>query len=446
MNSPVLLGTPRFAATGGAFTALGNDFSGMLVNPAGLAVFRHDEFGLSMGFASSTAASTYYGINQSRNDNSFLFSNIGYTKKFFTDDPDVTWNIAIAYNRNSDFSNEQQVYGENPNSSILQSWINSANGTAANDLFNAGLIYEALAYETFLIDPIANEQYTTEAKFNTTEQFWSENIKGHFDELSFAVALDQNSKVYYGASINIPFYKYNSSYYYTEAGYQGDSISGMEWSEEFSNRGAGINLKLGAVYRPVPNLRLGISIFTPTWLAITQTYSTTVSAIFKNSDSFTAQYEQGSSFKYTMFNAPQANVGLAYIFDKNGFLSLDYAFIPTKWTSTPTKELNYLDSDIDSYLLNQHNIRVGAEIRISSFFVRGGYNWLSNPYNVEGQDATKSTYSLGIGYRSNKITIDISYAIQSHRQKYYPYDSSLVEAANQTITQKPFIASVSFRL
>ena len=446
LNSPVLLGTPRFTAAAGAFTALGNDFSGMQVNPAGLAVFRHDEFGISMGFGSNTISSTYYGRNQSESDNSFLLSNIGYTKKFFTDDPDVTWNIAIAYNRNNDLNSSSKVFGINPTSSILQSWINNANGTPPTDLFNSGLIYEALAYEAFLIDPDVDNNYSTQAQIETTEQYWAEDITGHFDELSFAVALDQNSKLYYGASINIPFYKYNSAYYYTESGYGGDSIKGMEWVEEFSNRGAGFNIKLGAIYRPIPNLRIGASIFTPTWLGITQTYSTTVNSIFNNSPDYSAKFEQGSSFKYGMRNAPQANLGLAYVFDKNGFLSVDYAFIPTKWSGTSTNELNYLNDEINGFLQNQHNVRVGAEIRFSSIFFRGGYSWLSNPYNIEGQDATQNTYSLGIGYRSNKITFDICYAIQNHNQTYFPYDSSLVNGAQQTITRKPFIASVSFKL
>jgi len=446
INNPVLLGTPRFTATGGAFTALGNDFSGMQVNPAGLAVFRHDEFGISMGFGSNSVSSTYYGTNQFKNDNSFLLTNISYVKKFFTDNPDLTWNFAMAYNRNSDFNSSSQVFGTNPTSSILDSWINNANGTPFSELFNNGLIYEALAYETFLIDPDVNNNYSTQAQIGTTEQFWTEEIRGHFDELSFAVAVDNESKLYYGASVNIPFYKYNSTLQYAESGYEGDSISGMNWIEEFSNRGAGFNLKVGAIYRPIPNLRVGASIFSPTWLGINQTYSTTVTANFRNSASYTAKYEQGSSFRYGMRNAPQANLGLAYIFDKNGFISIDYAFIPTKWSGTSTNELNYLNADIDSYLRNQHNVRVGAEIRISSIFVRGGYNWLSNPYNISGQNASQSTYSLGIGYRSNKITFDISYAIQTHSQTYYPYDASLVEGDNQTITRKPFIASVSFKL
>ena len=63
LNPSVEMGSPRFLGTAGAFTALGNDFSGVHLNPAGLAVFRHNEFGLAMGAGGSTVNSTYYGSN-----------------------------------------------------------------------------------------------------------------------------------------------------------------------------------------------------------------------------------------------------------------------------------------------------------------------------------------------------------------------------------------------
>ena len=74
MNTPVQLGTPRFAATSGAFTALGNDFSGVHVNPAGIAVFRHDEHGVSMGYGGRTTSSVFYGIEQNGDNSGFIFS------------------------------------------------------------------------------------------------------------------------------------------------------------------------------------------------------------------------------------------------------------------------------------------------------------------------------------------------------------------------------------
>ncbi len=454
INSPINLGTPRYTAAGGAFTSLGNDFTGVHLNPAGLAVFRHDEFGISMGIANRTVSSSFYDGNQSQDWNSFLFSNVGYTKKLLTDDPDVTWNFGITYNRNSDFSSDSETLGSNPESTVIEDWMFFADGTDPADLIANGLIFEGLAWESFLMDADANNNYTTQAVLGTTTQFWGEKITGRFDELGISIATERNNKLYLGGSLNIPFYRYDSEFYYTEA-YQtgGDSIRSMEWWESFSNRGVGFNVKFGAIYKPVENLRVGASIFSPTILWINQTYSTDVQGNFINGGSRKARYE-ADRYDYTLRNAPVGNVGMSYVFNKSGFISVDYSFIPLKWSGSSTMELNYLKSEIDNFLNNQHFVRIGAEVRLVSIYLRGGYSWQSNPYNITSntplgeieQDASRNTFSMGIGYRSNRFTIDLAYSIQNEDRQNFPYSSEIVQPANQTITRRPFIASASFRL
>jgi predicted porin len=105
-----------------------------------------------------------------------------------------------------------------------------------------------------------------------------------------------------------------------------------------------------------------------------------------------------------------------------------------------------LNDDIKAQLQNQHNIRFGAEVRLNTIYLRGGYNWLSNPFDLTTQDATQNTYSFGIGYRQNKFTLDLGYAIQRQSINFYPYSSAIVEPAIQRITRKPLVLSASFRL
>lgn len=445
MNPSVQTGSPRFLATAGAFTALGNDFSGVHLNPAGLAVFRHNEFGIAMGAGNSTVSSTYYGSNQLNSWSNFLFANVGYTKRMTTDDPDVFWNFGVTFNRNSNLNSEAETFGVNPQSSLLDDWIYFANGTNPDDLEANGLVYEHLAYQTYLIDADANDIYSTQALINSTEQFYAEKINSQFNELGISLAADYSDKLYVGGSMNIPFYRYDVEYFYEEAGYGGDSIKGMQWFEKFSNFGIGINFKVGAIYRPIPNVRIGASIFTPTWMSITQDYETTVTGLFQHGGSHTAQFifEQ---FEYAMRTSPQTNLGLAYVFGKNGFISVDYNFIPLRWSKSNTPDLSYLNSDVDDFLKNQHCIRFGAEIRLVSVYLRGGYSFLTNPYNLEGQDASRKTYAMGIGYRTHKFTLDLGYSIQNEDFKYYPYSQEIVQPAQQRISRKPLVASLSFRL
>jgi len=445
VNPSVKLGTPRFVATGGAFTALGNDFSGVHLNPAGLAVFRHDEFGMSMGWNNRTVYSSYYGTAQSQNYNGIILTSFGYVLNFKTDDPDVSWNFGITWNKNSDFSSESETFGVNTQSSILQDWINNANGIAPDDLISQGLLYEGLAWESYLLDVSGTNQYSTEASITSTEQVIAERIRGSYDELGISLAKNDGDKLYYGVMLNVPFYRYNVEYSYAESGYGGDSIKGMNWRETFTNNGIGINAKFGAIYRPTRNVRIGVSLFTPTFMGITQEYSTTITSIFRNAQDFSVRYES-DAFKYNFRNAPQANIGLSYVFDQNGFISIEYNFIPIKWTRSSTYDLSYLNADTKELLKNQQSIKVGGEMRLMNVYLRAGYTWLSNPFNIVTENATQQTYSFGIGYRKNRFTVDISYAIQQNDFNYYPYSANLVEPARQTITRKPLILSASFRL
>lgn len=445
-NTPVQMGTPRFTATAGAFTALGNDFSGVHLNPAGLAVFRHDEFGITMGFENNTVESDYYGNNQLATNTAFLFTNIGYVKTFTTDDPDVTWNFGLSYNRNNSFNQKSSVSGVNPGGSIINSWINNATGMPSADLLANGLLYEGLAYEAYLIDNPIGGDYTTEAQFGQTQQYWEEQIKGRSDEISISLATSKEDKLYLGGSFNIPIYRYESEYYYNEGNFLGDSISGLEWIERFKNKGFGVNIKLGAIYRPTKQLRVGVSLFSPTFYSINQEYEVDMIGKFKHSDDIKIAYRQNELFTYSTRTAPQANVGMAYVFEKSGFLSIDYTFLPTKWAGGTSENVSYLKSEIKNFLNIQHQIKVGGEIRLNRIFLRGGYSWLSNPYNIAYENSAQRITSFGIGYRSNTFTFDISYSLSNRDFTYYPYNNADVQPAQQNISQKPLLISASFRL
>ncbi len=446
MNAPIQMGTARFMGTAGAFTALGNDFSSVHLNPAAIAVFRHDEFGLSLGLGTNTVNSVYYDETILEKSNTFLFNNIGYVKTNVSEENEFVFSFGISFNKNHQLNQVQEAYGINPNSTVLENWIYNANGTPPTQLLENGLVYELLAFETFLMDDEPDNSYSSQAKFNTTTQLWREEIKGRFDEISISLGAHKNDKIYLGASLNIPIYSYKSSYYFAETGYEGGVINGLKWFEDFTNQGVGINIKAGAIYRPTPNFRIGASVFSPSWFSITQTYSTSVVSDFISLEDVKALYEPDEDFIYGIQTAPQTNLGLAYVFNKSGLVSLDYTFIPTKWSRTGNNDLSYLNSDIKEFLLNQHSIKFGAEIRLRNIFIRGGYSWFSNPYNFSEQDGTQTTIALGMGYRTNKFNIDLAYSVQTQAYNYYPYSPEMVEPAYQTIQRKPLIISASFKL
>lgn len=445
LNSPIRLGTPRYVGTGGAFTALGNDFTAAHLNPASLGVFRASEFGFTMGGGFNSTSSVFYGTTQMADRNTFVLANIGWVKKYLTKDPDITWNLGITFNRNNDYNQHIRAAGVNPQTSILNSWMANANNTAPQDLLGFGYIPEVLAYDAYLLDADGFDQYSTQAVIGNTSQYWEEIIKGQQNELAITFAREEDNKLYYGGSLNIPFYRYQSDFLYSEDFPMGDSIVGLDWYDTFTTKGFGFNAKFGAIYKPTQNVRLGASLFTPSIFFMKQEAYTSVTGYFANGADSTAAYVP-NKFNYTMYNAPQINLGASYVFNKNGFLSLDYTFMPTKWSGSATNALSYLKDDVNSYLKNQHNVRIGGEIRAQNFFFRGGYSWLSNAYNIIDQNNSRNIYSLGLGYRTKNITFDVSFSIDQQKYAYYVYSPDLVQPANQTISRKPLLFSLSFRL
>ena len=57
-------GTARFMSMGGAFGALGGDFSSLAINPAGIGIYRRSEFSFTPMVTYNQIGSTYFNIFQ----------------------------------------------------------------------------------------------------------------------------------------------------------------------------------------------------------------------------------------------------------------------------------------------------------------------------------------------------------------------------------------------
>ena len=70
-------GTARSMGVGGAFGALGADFSAAGINPAGIGFNRKREFMVTPGMSFGKSSATFYGENTQDNINRFYLGNVG---------------------------------------------------------------------------------------------------------------------------------------------------------------------------------------------------------------------------------------------------------------------------------------------------------------------------------------------------------------------------------
>ena len=114
MSQPQALGTARSMALGGAFTSLGADLASMSINPAGLGMYRRNEFSLtpllSVAHGQTQGAPSWVGNNKTR----FAFANVGVALNVFESpaSPLTSLTLGIGMNRIADFNTRYSFSSE----------------------------------------------------------------------------------------------------------------------------------------------------------------------------------------------------------------------------------------------------------------------------------------------------------------------------------------------
>ena len=76
-----------------------------------------------------------------------------------------------------------------------------------------------------------------------------------------------DDKLYLGGSIGVPIMNYERTATFTETDASDDNDNNFGFSsvtETFSQKGAGFNMKLGVIFKPAEQLRLGFAVHSPT--------------------------------------------------------------------------------------------------------------------------------------------------------------------------------------
>ena len=135
VSSTDLYGTARFQSMAGAFTALGGDISTMNQNPAGIGVYRSNDFNLSFDVDMQSAKTNAYG-NKTTLDKTFAdFTNIGYVGAFSINNEVMPYlSFGVSYNRIASFNRRYSGYFNSINTSLSNYIAGISNGIAPEDL------------------------------------------------------------------------------------------------------------------------------------------------------------------------------------------------------------------------------------------------------------------------------------------------------------------------
>ncbi len=437
-------GTARSMSMAGSFGAAGADFSSLSGNPAGLGLYRSSQAMIT--FKNFLAHTNSEFDNQQFKDsrNSFTAGNFGVVfSKLRNQKPEERlspkWralNFGIGFNQMANYAKEFSFNGLT-RGTIAEYYVASATGNTEAQL--RGLA--GLAYQTGIIyqEPFGSTNYTADLDaYDTVQKQLTSTSRGRINEVDFSVGGNYNDKLYVGATVGVSLLEYSETTNYQEEDrLEIDSnFINLEQNVDFISSGAGLNLKLGAIYRIQPWLRAGVSINSPTRYNLSDDYFEIMysTLLLQGSiDSYQAPIEEFRNiFDYKLTTAWKPMVSIAAFIKKKGFINLD-----VEWANYKGMRLNFGDEDPSYAIIAQEindlirakyrgafNIRLGGEYAKERFRVRGGYAIHMSPFskNVLVERRAFQQYTGGLGYYFKRVHLDLAYVLGRNGESYVPYD------------------------
>jgi hypothetical protein len=434
--------TARSMAMGGAFGALGGDFSSLSVNPAGIGIYRSSEFSISAGSITRNTETQFQGNTLNGSKFTVTLGNLGLVLAKTNTNRDSKWkqfSIAVGHNRLNDLGTKSLYQGKNYDNSITDYFAQKVNldgGASSSELADFYPFDVNLAYQTFVIDPdpAVSGNYISIIPNGNIRQSRTFESKGSQGEFSIAMGANYNNKVTFGISFAFPSIKYEEESVYEEHDVDNTVINpdstadfkSLRYTQQLATSGNGFNAKLGMIVRVTDGIRLGAAFHTPTWYNLNDRFFSSMQTIVNNTDYYMASPDGVYSYK---LNTPMKFVGsLAFIFGKAGILSFDYEY--QDYSSMKLKANDYSFSNENKninklYTSTGHVFRAGGEFKFEMLSFRLGAAYYGSPFNNNAIDDSynQSVESLsgGIGYRKNRLKLDIGYSYSQRNENYTAY-------------------------
>ena len=442
-------GPARTQGIGGANVALGADFGNLSSNPAGLGFYQKSEFHGSLGLGFGQVDGSFNGsskLNEQSNKVNIPSIGLVLATRHADSDQSTGWRggaFALGFTRLADFnsaSNYQGSVGDGqsffqrlrePRRSVVDissQYYDGPNGTYTN--------LDGLAHGGYLTQIVKNPQKTdstlvTTARNGPVGQGERVVSTGSMSQFDLGYGGSFRDRLYLGVGLGIVSSNYRESRDFIETANNQDFAS-LQLHDELHTTGTGVNGRLGLIFRATNAVRLGASIQTPTFIRMTDTYSTTLTTSFtKPAGTFTNSIAPGI-YDYTLTTPFRANGGATVVIGKYGFVSGDVEYVgygQARLNNDPNSangdnsSFSDQNQEIQNLYRNTLNYRVGAEGRYSAFRARLGYAYYGDPYQNPngGRSSARSYYTAGLGLRQGNFFLDVAEVYSSYNTAYSPY-------------------------
>ncbi len=493
-------GTARTVAMGNAFTALGGDLGAISLNPAGSAVARYSQFSItpSLTFTTNTTkgvspytdGSLPYFDREYRNRNTaFSMPNFGLTFNWETGRSSGLKNLTFGFVANCMNSWNEDVYaaGKNSTTSFMGSMAAgaTANGYLGSEL-NTSNAYDyyswrdVVGYQSGMISTFgghdnefvgASEVLIDKngaieiALGGPIDQSYGRQVKGRKNEYLINLGANISDFLFIGANLGFTAMNYEYAEYFKEqavdpSDFEIELDNGermyfdrMKYNYNYYVETSGIYGKFGIILTPGAGLRLGAAIQTPTVTTIDEGWKHAGETQFTNS-----RYNASASSPYGedsySFREPwRANFGLAWTLGSFAVISADYEICDYSKMQFRRNGFNDgreyfedLNNDIQTIYGKSNMFRLGAEIKLGTVAVRGGYGLTTSPEKatISGEELPgmkTQTASFGLGYASKKsffADAAVRYAFATD-EYFMPYEDYMYDVNDNLVAFAPEI-------
>jgi hypothetical protein len=462
-------GTARSTAMGNAFGALGGDFSSLSINPAGVAVYRSGEFTFTPSVGKTSVDGTFLGNTINDSKYNVNINNIGYVGTIPTGENSesglVSLSFGLGFNRLGSFSMSMLAEGANSNHSILDYFTNNVNNPVINsDDFDP--YYERLAWDTYLLNyDDQNKEYFNDITDNHfgESQRKSTNRKGYINEYLISAGANFNHKFYVGGTLGIHevIFKENANLYEWDEKNNIPYFNELNFDTDLKITGNGFNLKLGFIYKPVDNLRLGFAVHSPTFYKFNEVYDHRMSSSITyledgKTEKYSAQPDKEGVYDYEIETPLKMILSGAYVVGKSGLISVDYEIVDYSTAKLKNGGDNYDFYSENATIKNAYktvgNLHIGGEYRVNkNFSLRAGYENFPSVYKSTYQAAQNpnakanySTVSGGFGFKQGNFFLDaaVKRIINEEYLKLYP---GSINMADYNSTQNNVILTLGYK-
>ena len=266
---------------------------------------------------------------------------------------------------------------------------------------------------------------------------------GGISKFSISSALNFNDKFFFGFGANFYSINYVQNRIFKESNYEILNENG-NWEFEgildylilndyLKISGNGTSISFGLIIKPINQLNIGFNYESKTKYFLKEEIDSELETSYLNyyfqpEDTILGASISGTALSVTDYNfdlPSKLTIGSSYFFKKFGFISGDIDLINYTASSMFSQDFSAFDDNQEIkniYKTLAVNYRIGVEGRYKNFYIRAGYSFLTDPNRISGNiDNSKKRKSLGFGYLSNGINLDISYISTKEKSFLIPY-------------------------